>query len=64
MPTKEGFRDFKPEHWKYLVPNEYCKPGLEICITANFYGLAIGSILIPWNEIEAAKRVVEEINEN
>lgn len=40
--------------WTLRVPDEHCKPGLEVRIIAAFEGLKVGGELIPWSELDAA----------
>lgn len=43
-------------HWKLYVPDEHCKPGLEVGIVATYEGMEIGGELISWDAIEDARQ--------
>lgn len=46
MIEKEGMDGMSQTHWKLYVPDEHCKPGLEVGIIAGAGGMMIGGQVI------------------
>lgn len=59
MITREGVNKYDQTEWKLHVPDEQCFPGLEVGIFAIHSGLMIGGNLITWEELEAAKQLID-----
>lgn len=55
MLTQEGVNSSGNTHWKLHVPDEVCRPGLEVGIFALSDGLMIGGHVIPWGDLYAAR---------
>lgn len=60
MLKKEGFDGMDRQHWKLLVPDEHCAPGLEVGVVACETGLQIGGEIISWGDLEKAKRKAQK----
>lgn len=60
MLVKGGKNYYEHQFWTLHVPRDDPQPGMEIGVVIDDKGIRIGGGLIPWADIDEARKGIEE----